>query len=536
MLMNNNPQQLTEQAIPCRLVIGVTGHRSLEGESRLSEEIGKVIEAIRKMLPPMKHTPLVLTVLSPLAEGADRLVAREVSKQPGARLEVVLPMKKEEYLKDFQGENSRNEFEEWLSRAQMVKELPGRPTRNEAYDQVGRYVVDHCDVLLALWNGQPAAGQGGTAEVVEYARRKKCPLFWIHTADSLPAHYEPGNGLDSRPFRELDQYNSETVDSSELKVGTQKAIDRLRAQARQADFTSPLLDSWGAEILSQYVHADLLALRYQHRHFRAGSVVYTFAATAVFVVAFQAFFAPRWTFIALLEVLLMAGVLATLWFESRQHWHRRWVDYRFLAERLRSAIFTSAAGLDLGSLKPPRHLSLAYTPRDWMVRAFASIRRQLPRVDITTSLKLESLRHFVLNAWLDDQILYFQSTSQRHYRRHRQLVFASNLLFALTFIAAALHAWHGSPKSLHSLLPFMAIVCPAIGSTLAAIRTHREYLRNARRASEMIHHLEEIKEQMKEARDLDHFLPLMREAEETMLHENEDWRVVVRFHELEPTA
>jgi hypothetical protein len=41
---------------------------------------------------------------------------------------------------------------------------------------------------------------------------------------------------------------------------------------------------------------------------------------------------------------------------------------------------------------------------------------------------------------------------------------------------------------------------------------------------------------MKAADSPERFPPLVREAEEIMLHENEDWRVVVRFHELEPKA
>jgi hypothetical protein len=49
------------------------------------------------MVPTLKSTPMLFSVLSPLAEGADHLIAREVLKIPGALLEVVLPLEKEKY-------------------------------------------------------------------------------------------------------------------------------------------------------------------------------------------------------------------------------------------------------------------------------------------------------------------------------------------------------------------------------------------------------------------------------------------------------
>lgn len=63
------------------------------------------------MAPSLQNTPLALTILSPLAEGADRLVVREVLKFPGAVLEVVLPLEKDDYVRDFETKESKEEFE-----------------------------------------------------------------------------------------------------------------------------------------------------------------------------------------------------------------------------------------------------------------------------------------------------------------------------------------------------------------------------------------------------------------------------------------
>ena len=51
--------------------------------------------------------------------------------------------------------------------------------QNKAYEDVGQYVVTHSDILIALRDGRPSRGRGGTAEIVAYAREKKRPLIII---------------------------------------------------------------------------------------------------------------------------------------------------------------------------------------------------------------------------------------------------------------------------------------------------------------------------------------------------------------------
>lgn len=236
---------------------------------------------------------------------------------------MVLPLDKEDYLRDFELPGSRAEFEKLLSRAQYVKQLSPRDSRSEAYAQVGRYVVDHCDVLIALWDGKPAGGPGGTAEIIHYAREKKCPLFWIHTDGTVPVMEEPGNGLSPQPFQGLDRYNSEPVDAGEIKRRVKEGLDFLLGQAESVRFPSNRLRAICEQLLPHHVRADLLALRYQHRYFKAGSLVYALAAAAVAVVAFQSLFVPHWPRIVLLEVVFMAAVLIIIWLGSDQRgdWH-----------------------------------------------------------------------------------------------------------------------------------------------------------------------------------------------------------------------
>src|SRR4029450_8891619 len=116
-------------ALPDRLplVIGVTGHRDVRDQDIpvLEREVGAIISALQHdYLHGDAETPLI--VLSSLAEGADRLVAR-VALAHGAQLIAPMPMPIEEYRRDFEpGLKPGNaaEFEALLGQAVSAPMVP----------------------------------------------------------------------------------------------------------------------------------------------------------------------------------------------------------------------------------------------------------------------------------------------------------------------------------------------------------------------------------------------------------------------------
>jgi hypothetical protein len=173
------------------LIIGVTGHRKLADESRLAAAVDAALdEVVRRATEEGSGAPPQLIVLSPLAEGADRLVAKRVLARAGAVLEVVLPLPEDEYAVDFKTAGSRVEFAGLLARARTIHRLSRSPSREESYAAAGRYVVDHCDVLFAIWNGKPEGGGGGTAGVVRYAREARRALAWIRPDEPGPVRID----------------------------------------------------------------------------------------------------------------------------------------------------------------------------------------------------------------------------------------------------------------------------------------------------------------------------------------------------------
>lgn len=156
--------------------IGVTGHRTVADPVAVSNAVETALQHIE-----MRAAGQPLVVLSALAEGADRLVAERVLARPGSRLIVPLPLARSDYRNDFTTAQSRHEFQSLLDRADEIIELPKARTRSAAYRAAGIYVLDHSDVLVALWDGRPGRGRSGTAGIVHAARRRGHPLIWVHT-------------------------------------------------------------------------------------------------------------------------------------------------------------------------------------------------------------------------------------------------------------------------------------------------------------------------------------------------------------------
>jgi hypothetical protein len=167
------------------LRIGVTGHRVLAEADRVTAGIEVALARIEG-----SHPGRSLVVISSLAEGADRLVAEAILRRPASRLRAVLPLPKFDYLDDFATPDSKEAFLRLLARSDEVVELPARASRVEAYAAASDRVLDGVHVLVAVWDGRGAQGQGGTAEVVARARTRHLPLAWVHAGNRKPGTME----------------------------------------------------------------------------------------------------------------------------------------------------------------------------------------------------------------------------------------------------------------------------------------------------------------------------------------------------------
>jgi hypothetical protein len=143
--------------------IGITGHQRLRDPASwqwVEQEMNQCLVAA--------STPLV--GISSLAAGADQLFAKVVLQHGGA-LEIVIPFAA--YETTFVADRDREEFKRLLRRCARSETLEKRGTDEQAYFAAGKRVIDLSDLVVAVWDGEPACGLGGTADAVKYGSQQR---------------------------------------------------------------------------------------------------------------------------------------------------------------------------------------------------------------------------------------------------------------------------------------------------------------------------------------------------------------------------
>jgi hypothetical protein len=143
--------------------IGITGHQNIPPEA-----ISDITDALRARLQKLEE----ITGVSSLAAGADQLFASLVIDLGGA-LEVIIPAAR--YESTLFGPDL-DSYRELLSRAQTIHRLSFSEPDEEAFYAAGKEVVKLSDQLFAVWDGKPAQGLGGTADIVSFAERCGIPV------------------------------------------------------------------------------------------------------------------------------------------------------------------------------------------------------------------------------------------------------------------------------------------------------------------------------------------------------------------------
>jgi hypothetical protein len=489
------------------------------------------------MLPPTPHTEVLFTVVSQLAEGADRLIARELLAYAGTTLEAALPLQPDDYENDFKTDASRAEFREFLERSVSTIVMTATRTREEAYEQAGRRIVERSDVVIALWDGEPARGQGGTAQIVEYARVRGVPLVWIQTAGEHALVVEADGKIADRPLSQVEEYNASKIGAGKLDAHVSshgRELVHLGTGPSGTTLPLPVLAAW---VLPYFGRADTLARRFHAWYLRVGNATFILAAAAVAAAAAQILFFPDRRELVWVEVGILISLLLMVFAGRRFRFHERWLAYRFLAERFRSAFFLAltAQGRRDGDLT---HLDLGHESEEWLRRAFSEVWAQRPHVE-ADSLDVAELREFLTPAWITDQLDYYRHAGQQNRRRHERLSWATNLLFAATIVVAVMHAsplggGHAEARfSGGNILELLTISLPAIAGAIGGIRSQREYLRNSERFDQMAHYLGQFRSQMTAAKDLQAIQAIAAETEDLLLEESRDWFVVMKFHDFE---
>ena len=371
------------------LAIGVTSHRNIP-----AAQIGAIRQRVRDFFARLDrdYPDLPLTVVSALAQGGDQLVAEE-ALAAGARLVAVLPMERAQYAQDFLDSAEHARFDALCARAEVVElpriagnslddadKAPTGAERDRHYAQAGVYISSHCHVLLAIWDGKASDRLGGTAQTVEYhlfgtrpasaeRRRTRSGYAPLNTDIERLAYHivSSREGPGGAPVPPLQPFDTFWRVGDRATPGTDPMPDAFRASFAHMTAFNDDWDKYRADIDAKsalrlahtagtatppnMIHtlfqaADWLAIHFQRRVYFAMRAIYTVAA--LMGIAFMCYAdLPAQDYMIFVFLVLFAFGISLSVLAQRRGWHRKYLDYRALAEGLRVQSYWRRAGLSV---------------------------------------------------------------------------------------------------------------------------------------------------------------------------------------------
>jgi hypothetical protein len=578
------------------LSVGITGHRI---EALPEDAVETIVERIRAALVELKAGALELyrrectffsqaaeprlLFVSPLADGADQ-IATEIALELGFELQAILPFDRRTYRKTLHN-SGLTRFEELVHRASCVLELPGElDDQMKAFVMAGRATVAHCDVLLAIWDGLPPRGRGGTGEVVQIAITRGTAIAHIPIDPSvhprlLWAAFDPSvltQADETTAERPLDQENVNALlgalmlpppDREDRENADDFARERLRKFRTRIEY--PLLlaaagvgrfgrkdmtnahcvrqtrDEWRRyrelcadahqiaapiDVLEDsYSWADQLATHFAQTY-RSGHIFNFVLGGFAVCLGLSAFMAPHLKFeFAAAELVCTIAIILNAYIGSRNEWHRRWLDYRQLAERLRP--MRSLKLLGVAAPDPPG-TSTNPVPRRWIDWYASGIWRAMGCVaGSLDGRRAQQLARAIGECEIAPQVGYHERNSaQIHKFDHRLgtigfvLFIATVVVSIATILGMAFDA--GWVTTYGNWFTLVSAGFPALGTAIFGIRFQGDFGGDAIRSLSAANALRNIDEELQGGVPLSRAADLTEQAARIMLEHLDEWRLI----------
>jgi hypothetical protein len=481
-------------------VVGFSGHRQLQDRKAVAAAIREQLVALRR------DAPGEWIGLSSVAIGSDAVFAREVLHASMA-WHVVLPMMLGEFRKDF-SDGEWRDVETLLAEAEHVRVISQSGSREDAYLDGGIETVNDCDVLLAVWDGEPARGRGGTADVIAYARELRRPLVLI---DAKTHAVQRENFYRFEPHdHHLTYFNS----LPDAPAATEE----------------PTVFHVLAPIFHFQQKVDAAASRGapQFRRFIAGTVSLHVLATLV-AAAGLAFSWHMTTvpWIKLICLLAALGVALMLRFAGSHH---NWVRCRLAAEVARSALATW--GLPRGA---PLFEDIDIAEYRPLIRSLRILHR---RAAAAQPVPIAQFKLLYLEKRIDDQLSYYRRRLERALppllRLRAGFWFATTMAIACTAgyaIGETLH-WHWESSFGKELFfYFMPISLPVVAAAFLSLISINDLHRRVARYREMVHQLMIARSQLPYCQTWNSVERIVQKTERVLLQEVLEWHSITSFSE-----
>ena len=589
-------------SVPFVLNVGVTGHRAdmlrRGGVEALRTNIRETLELIAVAGADLLETerdcfgpgPCLRRFVSPIADGADQIAA-EVALDLGWELELILPFERSAYRASLANDRARLAYDALIARASSVLELPGNPGNGlEAYVMTGRATVAHCDMLIAVWDGLPPRGRGGTGEVVQFALGRGTAIIHVPVDIAteprlLWSAFDPAVltlADDAEVTRPVDRENVDALlnallmpppDQQEQRFYKRFRRERLRRIRARIEY--PLLlsaagvrrfrardltahhatvqtrDEWRRyragcaeahninapidELEQAYSWADGLATHFAQTY-RSGHIFNFILGGLAVCLGLATFMVPNLKFEeAAFELLITLAIMLNAIVGTRQEWHRRWLDYRQLAERLRP--MRSLKLLGIAAPDPPG-TETNPVPRRWIDWYASGIWRAMPcptgAIDPDCAARLGEA---IAIHEIEPQVGYHLRNAEQIEALDHRLEETSMILFAATVlvtIATLIGDAIGAQfvDQYGNWFTLVSAGFPALGTAIFGIRFQADFGGDALRSKATADTLRQIDHELRKHVSLTRAADLAEQAARIMLADLDEWRLVNQQRDL----
>ena len=588
--------------VPFVLCVGVTGHRAdvlPEGSvpvlrERVRDVLQRIEESGRALFDAERNYFAAfqpkLRFVSPVADGADQIAA-EVALELGWELQAILPFERSAYRASLASEAARDRFDDLLARTDCLLELPGDPDHGlDAYVMTGRATVAHCDILIAIWDGRPPRGRGGTGEVVQLALTRGTAIVHVPLSPGgdtrilwsafdptvVTVADEPGvarslaredvdsllRGLlmgphDEQERRFLKRFFSERVRRIRARIEyplllTAAGVRPFRARDLTTSHAeAQIRDEWqryragcsevenistGIDLLEEsYSWADRLATHFAQTY-RSGHIFNFVLGGFAVCLGLAAFMAPHLKFEeAAFELLITLAIILNAVVGARNEWHRRWLDYRQLAERLRP--MRSLKLLGIAAPDPPG-TETNPVPTRWIDWYASGIWRAMGcpagTIDRACAARLGKA---IAAHEVEPQMSYHERNAKQIELLDHRLGQIGMVLFAATLVVSVLTLIGlgiGSDyvNRYGNWFTLVSAGFPALGTAVFGIRFQGDFGGDALRSMATADTLRLIDQELRKDVSLSRAADLAEQAARIMLSDLDEWRLVNQQRDL----
>jgi hypothetical protein len=359
----------------------VVGHRDLR-----PEEIAPIRAAVAALMQRLRddHPSVPLRLICSMAAGADLLVA-EAACGLGISITALLPYARRLCRNDLDSDEDKARFDRLCDASEVVElGLPADANpgdieragelRDRQLQLAGSIIARYSGLLIAIWNGESTSHRAGTARTMQFRRQGVMPSdeLIVSPRDVLLSPQDDdlnfeircgrlsqpgGTGVTVLGFTGTDAHGGADYPAhmrttlrrlAELNLDMEVFADRISENGRRLSQPSPAPVPETLQYLDRlFTAADWMGGHFRRCFTTALKARYgLWALMAFLLIAFKKDSHGRTAMVCIVSVLavFLCGSLLAYW-AHRRAWHRKYLDYRALAEALRVDFYWEIAGV-----------------------------------------------------------------------------------------------------------------------------------------------------------------------------------------------